>query len=157
MLQAIMTDVAGYTQLVCLPVALNHQKETHMYQTQRLHISHAKQQPPQTIPIRSTCASHQQCSRQGVACPDSKMYKSHQGRAQSGSSNIGSKHTLGSSLEKASVRLLLKRAATLPKMECRSAWSSMGPSTCKQQQPCCHDLQVQAFAPIDLRTVNMLG
>lgn len=41
-----------------------------------------------------------------------------------------SRHTLGSSLEKASVRLLLKSAATLPKMECTSAWERMGLSTC---------------------------
>ena len=38
--------------------------------------------------------------------------------------------TLGSSRENASARLLLKRAATLPNMECRSAGSRMGDSTC---------------------------
>lgn len=43
--------------------------------------------------------------------------------------------TLGSSLEKASARLLLKRAATLPNMECRSAGSRMGDNTCTHNHP----------------------
>ncbi len=38
--------------------------------------------------------------------------------------------TLGSSLEKASARLLLNSAATLPNMECRSAGNRMGDNTC---------------------------
>ena len=40
------------------------------------------------------------------------------------------KPTLGSSLMKASVKLLLNKAATLPNMECRSLVSRIGLSTC---------------------------
>ena len=43
--------------------------------------------------------------------------------------------TRGSSLEKASARLLLKRAATLPKIECRSPGSRMGDSTYQDAKP----------------------
>lgn len=47
-------------------------------------------------------------------------------QAQKGEERV----TLGSSLEKASARLLLNSAATLPNIECRSAGNRMGDNTC---------------------------
>lgn len=77
-------------------------------------------------------------------------------QAQKGEERV----TLGSSLEKASARLLLNSAATLPNIECRSAGNRMGDNTCTTWSTvvtCMLSMPQSAICNLNSRTLHPQG